>query len=460
MNLIDRYFLNGNLKIHKNNTVYDYVEIVKQINQAKTYLIKERNAQPGDKIFFASTLWPHYLAWFIAASELGLGFVVSDFPLLNRSKSVNKKLSLYGDIKHVIKGAAPGLEEFFNADHNDFWKDKVFDHKAYVNSSEEFADVFWATPDNVLIYATSSGTTGTPTVDAYTQEFFYKLAIRNAGIYDLKHTDRCLHTRNLHHGSVCGVYFLPTLRYCENHFPFEDPGNKGWVDLIQEKQLNRALFFYDMADIFAEHADIDTINNLRANYFVLAPVKENFLKFFEDKSKIYSVFGSGETCGPLFLPQVTKKMIAQSNFGKPLDDFYKISIQDGLISVIMPDGRTTTSGDRFDLIDGNYIHKGRKNLYRINGIALYVDILVSSVEEITNLKNTKEIDIVLDEEYDSIYIRSDVTLDLNKINAQLVKITGLSHYCIAKQINKPRTDFFNGIKFDPFDVRLACRELQ
>lgn len=460
MKLITRKFLNPNLKTYKNDKTYTFDDYQVLINKAKTFLIKERNVKPGQKIFFASTLWPNYLAWFIAASELGMSFVVSDFPLLARSKSVNKKLSLYGGIDHVIKGAAEGLEEFFSEEQNRFWKDKIIDHKAYEHSTEECSNEFWAQEDDILLYATSSGTTGTPKVHFYSQKFFYDIADRNAKLYRLKSSDKCLHTRNLHHGSVVGVYFLPTLKYCEHHYTYENPSSTKWVDIIQQHKVNRALFFYDMTDIFSSHADLNVIDSIRTEYFVLAPVKNDFLKFFKNNSKIYSVFGSGETCGPLFLPQVTEKMIETKNFKKPLDDFYVIDIVDGYISVTMPDGKVVMPGDKFIIKDGDYIHQGRNNLYRINGVALYLDILIKLVEDFTNKQNEKDFDIVIDQEYDQIYIRSNQYIDLSLLNKFLVKNTRLQHYQINKQINQPRENFFNGIKFDPFDVRLICRSLK
>jgi len=460
MKVITRNFLNKNLKIIKNDNIYTYNDYISFINKAKTYLIKERNAKPGQKILFASTLWPHYLAWFIAASELGMSFVVSDFPLLHRSKSVNTKLSLYGEIDHVIKSNASEMEEFFSASQNSFWKNKIFDHTAYEYCSEECSAEFWVKETDILLYATSSGTTNTPKVTEYSQEFFYMLADRNAKLYKLDANDKCLHTRNLHHGSVVGVYFLPTLKYCENHFPDEFVDLPGWVTLIEEHKINRALFFYNMSDIFVEKANYSKINSIEAEYFVLSPVTENFLKFFDNKSKIYSVFGSSETSGPLFLPRVTKDMIETKNFGKPLDDFYKIKIIDDLISVIMPDGRVTTSGDKFKIIDGNFIHLDRSNVYKINGVALYLDVLIKVVEEITLKKHTVDFDIVVDSEYNSIYIRSNNYINLKKLNKKIVNILGFSHYVITKQVNEKRSLFFNGIKFDPFDIRLICREIK
>ena len=458
MNLITRDFFNHDIRIIKQDEEYDFNRILLGVNLAKNYLINERNAKRGDKVFMATTMWPNYLCWFIAASELGMGFVVSDFPLLYRSKSVNKKLSLYGEIQHVIKGDNKELHDFFNDKQNTFWKDKIIDHRAYENYTFEDNDTIWAEPTDVLIYATSSGTTGTPTVDAYTHEFFYKLAERNANLYKLEKTDRCLHTRNLHHGSVCGVYFLPTLRYCNEHHICEYPETSMWVDQIQNNNINRALFFYDMTKTFVEHADKEIINDIGAEYFVLSPVDDAFLSYFEDKSKIFSVFGSGETCGPLFLPQVTKQQIETKNFGKQLDNFYDISIRDGIISVQMPDGRITTSGDMFEIVDNEFIHKGRNNLYRINGNTLYLDVLIEVVQEILDQKHTKDFDIVFDKEYHAIYMRSDTHIDLEKLNSKIVELTGLPYYKITKQINQSRDKFYNGIKFDPFDVRLACRD--
>jgi acyl-CoA synthetase (AMP-forming)/AMP-acid ligase II len=475
MTLLSRSILNPQLVIRvftdtdpKNPTLSSdipYATIIEQINRAKTYLIKERNARPGQKVLLAASAWPSYVIWFIAVAELGMSFVVSDYPFINSSQSVENKLSLYGDIQQVIGDPESEVVTEIPFSHNliDFSITRTY-------TDDSCADVMWATPDSIMIYSTSSGTTDTPKVIPTTQKFLYDLLERNAKLYDLKTSDICLHTKGLHHGSVTGVYFLPTIKYCSTHYfaRFHDnlpdcPVN--WVDLVQSKKINRCLMFYTMLDQFTALASLENKQHDDLTIFVLNRIKPANIERVvgEFGYRIFSIFGCTETTGPLLLPGITPEnytLYEHDNFGKQLDDFYQLSVTpEGMLSVIMPDGSSVLTGDKFSLINGNYIFNGRENLYRIRGVPVYVNLLVEVITQVTNLVHTEDYDIVVDKQYEKIYIRINDDIDLEYVNSQILDIIKIDSYLITLKIIADRAMFFNGIKFDAEEVRLVCRTI-
>jgi acyl-CoA synthetase (AMP-forming)/AMP-acid ligase II len=452
--------------------VSTYSDVMIRVNIAKNYLLKQRNCRPGQKVILANFFWPDYLSWYFACAELGIIFVVSDYP---KSEAGLTRLAIYGDIDYIIydhhypKGFAKLTDKLIDSN-------KVF--REFTDDSESPVLV---TEDSIFMLSTSSGTTGTPKLITHTHSFFASLLERNAELYKLKNDQKCFHSKGLHHGSVTGVYFLPMIKYCANHYhaPFKFLLNqngsgdyhvdtkelvKAWVELIQIEKIDMCLMFYDQIECLNEFLDINKKHDNLIIY-VLSKVKPNVVNNLVGKFgyTIKSIFGCTETSGPLFLPTITPTNYVSfdySNCGTILDNFYTFRLTDNnLLEVEMPDSTRIVTGDKFAVDNGEYIFCGRENLYRIKGQTLYIDLLNSTVEEITNLKKEVDFDIVIDQEYQQIYIRSNFDLNLEHVNRQIGILLGTSNYQISKKIVKDRSEFFSGIKFDPESIRLYCRNL-
>lgn len=473
MAVITRQILNENFTLKTlskdgNVETFNRNFIIHTVNKAKTYLIEEKNVQPGQKIVLINNAWPHYLIWFLAAAELGLSFVVSDYPRLGNSFSVKKKLSLYGSLDLVIGNSSQDIWDYFVS--NEYQK---VDLEKFWYSSSKYKDTFWATDESVLIYSTSSGSTGTPKVVEHTHDFFYKLLERNAKLYKLSDEDRCLHSKGLHHGSVTGVFFLPTLKYCSNHYYASMHDNavpaEKWVDWIQSEEINRLFLMSDLLDNFVNKLDLDKKTHDDVDIYVLAPLTDQHIKCLTEdfKYKIWSIFGCTETSGPLFLPSVRYDKddpYLKYCMGHPLDDFYKLSVNSaGTLEVTMPNGSVICTGDRYKITDRGWIFQGREHLYKINNVPIYLDVLIECVENFTNSNHQDFFDLVVDSQENMIYIRTNEEIDLKKLNEIINSEIGpgfdsQNSYMIHKQIVGNRSNYFTGIKFDPEEIRLLCRQ--
>lgn len=476
MKTISRSILNRdfNLKVLNFNgdlVNYDRDFIIRAVNGAKTYLIKEKKVKPGQKIVLINNAWPFYLIWFLAASELGLSFVVSDYPKLSNSYSVQKKLELYGSLDFVIGYPEQDIWNYF------IEKDsQKIDFLDYFSYSDEHKDEYWATEDSVLIYSTSSGSTGTPKVIAHNQKFFYDLAFRNSHLYDLKNQDRCLHSKGLHHGSVTGVFFLPTIISCSHHY-YADLHNENaipanvWVNTVQEEKITRLFLMGNTLDSFGQYLSLEKKKHDNLDIYVLSSINSNIINKVVKRAgySIYSIFGCTETSGPLFLPGITPQnfdSFEPKNMGPILDNFYHITIDNkNLLQVRMPDGDIVCTGDKFSVFDKNYYYEGRNTLYRIGETTIYFHLLVEAIENFLNESHQAFFDVIIDQEAKKIWIRVDREINLKSLNKFLKKEIivpphqFLETYKIHGQIAGPRRDFITGIKFDPEEVRIRCRQI-
>ena len=476
--MIDRHSICKNLSVQSlrltNNNVEkkrsSYEDIIHLIDKCKTYLSKVKGAYRGQKVILTNFYWPEYLGWFYACAELGLSFVISDYP---RSEVALKKLDIYGDIDWII------YDDHCPAGFR-CYQDKIIDHQEIKNITPDYSIGIEAEPEDIILYATTSGTTGTPRVIEYTHQFFYDLMERNANLYQLKKGDKCFHSKNLHHGSVLGVYFLPTMKYCQNHYhaPFryilienqeksvEEAEGKlfeAWVKMIQEEQINKVLLFFNQIDVFKKYLDINSRNHDDLTAFLLTKISQDDIDVLVKKFHytIKSIFGSTETSGPLFLPEINSQncnCYDPRNMGEELDNFYKLNLDDkNILNVTMPCGNVVSTGDKFEISNNEWLFKGRDNLYRVNGHPIYIDILNEVISKATGLKKEVEFDVIVDSDKNQIYIRSDVELNLNNLNQTIFSELGLGYYYISKQITGIRSKFFSGIKFDPQSIRMICR---
>lgn len=458
--------LDANYNVIKEITSYD--DVILKIDAIKEFLITSYNVLPGQKVVLLTFYWPDYLSWLIACSELGLILVVIDYP---RTKEALKKFDVYGKLDYLIYDLhyPPG---FIDYDITLINANQLNDFKYSGNSTP-----VWVTPDSILMYSTSSGTTGAPKLLVNRHNYFWDLMHRNAqAVYNLKDSDKCFHSKILHHGSVSATYFFPTLRYCKYHYhaPYhifvgseqdhEEKLIKAWVNMIQEEQITRCTMFYDQIDYLIKYLDLSKKQHDNLNVYVIAKIKPEHIDVIVKQFSytLSSNFGTTQTGGPVFLPEINMDNCNDFNLynmGELPDEFYKLRLTDeSLLEIKTPwDEEYICTGDKFEVVNNQWIHKGRENIYKINGRTLYIIILIEIIESKLNLKNEEDFDIIVDQQCDKIYIRSNMPINLDSLNEQILDYINEKEYKIYYNLVISRARCFSGIKFDPEYIRIVCR---
>ncbi len=439
-------------------------QLSKKIDLAKTYLIKEFNAKKGQKVMMCITYWPNYPIWLFACSELGMKFVVTDFP---KTKLAMEKMPdfLTCDIVCWDMIYPPGFDQ------------PKFEHKKLncnvldTYNPDEIISPIWCESTDIIMVTTSSGTTATPKIIEHTHEFFYQLMNVNSKMFKLEEDEKCWHDKNLQHGVILGAYFLPLANKCKSHFHApvgwdggerEDLLHKAMVEKVQSEKINRIAIFFDAMEWFSEELDITRKlhDDMKVHY--IGTMKEKYLNKVagEFGYTIIPNFGSQEVGGPVFYCEIDKSNYKTWNvksYGTPSPFYKEVSvIEDNILKITDYKGNDIFTGDKFEINDGIFTYLGRADLCRINGKTVYAYFLNPVLEDITGLKKENDFDLVFDSDAESWYLRTNTELDLVELNKKLETHADPSYYSISKQIVGPRKQFFiDGWKFSNAMVRLA-----
>lgn len=476
--IITKNIINRNISIDCSNrysnressqAIYNFDDLSKSIAQAKLFLINNRAFKKGDRVVLATSIWPEFVIWFFAAAELGGVFLVLDSPTRVSFGIFKYRLDIYDKIDHFIH---PDLDEY-----RSLIKKLGIEKKSIIDSvyrlqsyCDKIENLVCVKNSDTLLCSLSSGTTGKPKLIFHNHDFFYRLMLRNVKIFGYKESDRCSHIRNLHHGSVLGVYFLPTINACSFHiFDKFLPETVGkYTESIYQNKVNRMIMYssFDLQLITQELKKYKPREKLFIN--VLFEPREEYLNFLcgERNYDIISIFGCTETSGPLFLQRIGStnyKNINFQNFGKPLDNFYGINLKDHILNVTLFDGSIVSTGDKFEVHNGEWYHLGREFTNKFRGTPLYIPLIIGTVEEFArdvyrNFKHLENFDLTIDYDFDKIYVRSDHELDLSKLNDTLEKIYETNSFNIDYVMIDDRKNYTNGIKFDAEYFRSICRK--
>jgi hypothetical protein len=467
---VNRDLISDNFKgFHlETQTSFDKTDVIKKVNLWKYLLTYKCQAVKGESILIGiMDVGLDYIALCIAAAELSLKIVIvdysrpDDFVDIDFYDSKTKLLSPIDIFLHDVSSVLLekfkedcGKHNFFNSCSNRSYNiyediDQTIDNLEEYNTAKDIMP----NPTDVLMKCTSSGTTGTPKIIEHTHEFLASITYRNAH----KFSGKCLHTKNLNHGSSLAVYLLPVLASnCVNENLFyeldEDSDFKEFVDLLlpYTDTLEYAIFPYPfMIDKFINATPTTWKNlNLQTLSYIQDTTKEavknNIIK------SITSIFGSNETSGPVFEISIDKNNLDRSSsaFNK-VDDFFNITLDDELLNVKMPFYNTSiVTNDIFSLENGYYIHKGRSDFVKINGEIVDITFIND-----LNLKYNDTY-IVLDTVQNSVYLaywneKNDCIKE--KINQLLLE--KFDRVSISKDAVLHKKSFLTGIKLDNEMIR-------
>lgn len=476
--IITRNWVNSKIKFFVNvesDDCLDYSRFSEYVDKWKYILVKEYGARHGVKFGFTVSVTDiRYVSLFFAVCELGMKFVVYQRP--NKVNDLdNYKIRIFKPIDLMVYDSVNFNNELTGKFIQQYGKIsfdiEIIDHYFHGKSidSDEFktiANIILATPSSELLLTTSSGTTAEPKIIKHTHEFFFDLCERNAVAMDFKETDQILHIRNLHHGSSLGVFFLPSLRKSVYHHSlnFEDTSIHKLITFATIKNISKMIVPYNsVIDNIVEILRSTETKLQELTIFNLSFIKSEWIPAVNQEyiAGIKSIFGCNETSGPIFLPGIDKHSTVDNfdarNMGTLLDDYYAVSLVDGILAVYLKTyDKSVSTNDNFLLTNNKYSYQGRTNLLRINDYEFNFVELQNFVKRY--LKNIDH-ELVIDKEKEEIYLalfQEAPESIVNKINVKLARKYGNRlRISFCKYVDKQI--FIYGIKLDFEEMRKFFR---
>lgn len=453
--------------LSKNYPTFNKQDLCDAIDKWKYILTYQCNAKKGESILIGSQgLDKEYLASIFAALELSLVLVIVDY-----SRTDDFYNTEYFDSKTILLSPIDIFLHDFSAEvvksnksyskYNFFVKNanrsySTIDDLDFENIDySKLNDLKNIRPDplDIAMKCTSSGTTGTPKIVKHTHEFLAEVSKRNSKFAH----GYCIHTRNLNHGSSLAVYLIPTMisdavtlhgYYDFNEYDYFDKAVK---DLsIYRDEIHYIIFSYPfMIDEFIDATVRTNIKWPNLNIITLSYIQQKPKDAIKDGfiNSIISVFGTNETSGPIFNNKITKDNLDRSaETFNVLDNFYKFSLMnDGMIEIDLPVyGIKLVTNDIFEKQGDFYIHKGRKDIVKINGEILDLKIIAE-----LNSKYSDDAYIIVDGIKNSLYIAF-----WNNENNKIIEEFNLffkdkfDRIQISKVAQVEKKKFLTGIKID------------
>lgn len=447
--MITRDWINDNIVLNTTKS-YSKKDLNGMIDYWK-YRLLSLDASYGDKIGIAITQMEiSHIAISFAAYELGLRQVILPKPTY-KQECEHPKFKSHLPLDFFVY-CLPEEQEFEIAKSH-YIKNSATTIKIPVSFDEQTntETQILCNENTDLLLCTSSGTTGEPKLISQTHKFFFDLCSFNWKVLQFSSESKILHLSSFNHGSSLGIFYLPTLHVCREHFfNFDILMNKSIyysiVDMCHKKQITHMLSpNASMTDKLISEIENFEFDLPNLTIMVLSFINPRWKKVvLEGKIKrIVSVFGCSETSGPLFLPTLDR---FSENFnprflGKPVNGFHKIDVKNTHLLVTMPDGSVIDTGD---IISEDYILIGKDKLPRIDDVEINVLDVIELVEQ---LVSRNRFEIMIDEIRNNISILTEVDLDQTMIEKLLKNYYGIN--LLVKIIKVPSLTFLiTGIKPD------------
>ena len=465
---ITRDFISNNFvftDICDNEQTYDKILLVERINFWKYILKYKYNAQPQESILIGmQKLGIDYFSIIIAAAELSLKIVVVDYNRTDKFRNIeynDPKTKLLSPIDIFLHDFPLDLLEtdqvyskyvFFTVHSNRTYS--IVDAFNFVIDQALFDSVICIQPNpsDILFRVTSSGTTDVPKVIEHTHEFISAISLRNSKLYK----GTALHVNNLNHGASASVTLLPTLasEHVNRHLFYDGADTesiRNLVDAVTPYKDDIGYLSFPYPFLIDKFIEVSREKNLKwpnLDLITLSYILDNAKHAVRDGifNSITSIFGSNETLGPLFVNTASKdNWNIDSRYYTIPDDFYKIKLsEEGKITVTVPIyNKEVETNDYFDKQGEYFIHRGRSDMFRINGETINLSTINDLNKYHTNMY------VVVDTLYHCLYLACWEDLNMDKIQEARERIESkFERVNVTKVLHLAKSNFYYGIKID------------
>lgn len=475
MNTIDRDFISSNFSAVnlvdgycQERVNFNKADLVEKINLWKYILVHRCKAKPQESILIGShTLNIDYIASIYAAAELSLIITVVDYIRTDDFRDSKYKdpktqalLPIHIFLHDFPKDLAEKDPEAFSKyiyfqeisertysivdDDINFKIDNQFDYSQAISIMPK--------PDDILVKATSSGTTNKPKIIEHTHAFIRGVAERNMWMFG----GTALHVKNLNHGASAAVTLFPVLANddVKQHVIYainEDDPLEHFVKSIEEfrEDLCTVSFPYPFfIERFIASSRKFNLNWPNLRVLVLTYTLESIKLAARDGiiKNVTSLFGSNETLGPLFINVFDKEnWDKDSRLYTKFDDWYNLELsEEGKLIVELPVyNRLETMNDVFKMEDGFWVHQGRSDLLRING----EDIEISKIDNLN--KQNEDFYVIVDTINHCLYIAYWVVKTQQEVNDYISKVeSNFKQVEVKHAMQLKKENYYYGFKID------------
>lgn len=364
--MITREIINPDINYHG----YTKEDLCQLIDKWKRLLVEDYDAQKGQTLAIGiMTVNHNHVAALFAGAELGMKIFLITKPIAPETLHATK-MGQFGPVDITVTQRFPDGNihyEMFSR----YSKRVCYEDEVQYIATVPFQP--WEVyPDDALIFASTSGTTGESKPVMFSHRDVYELSKRNISVFNLAKENVIQHTANMHHASSMLTSLIPSLMTCDNHY-------------FGAVSMGRHFIQGERPHIFLENlcrrsVDRFIIGNIGVlNMFLLGfnstevrPTKRFLINIsgftvperLYDLTKQYPVdfvshYGSIDTGIPIIVNYVGEhSTYRESYLGRTFDDFYRVNGNYVMCDLWnsprrMPDDLTVVADE--------YFYQGRRN---------------------------------------------------------------------------------------------------
>ena len=333
MPVINRHIINPDINYDGANRE----DLFRLINRWKRLLIYKQISRGDVMALGIFDVSLNHVACLFAAAELGVKIFIITKPLAKETIHATK-MGILGPVDITI---SQRLEpDDLHIEMFERYSKKICYEDEIDLITDDTDVVISVAANEPLIFASTSGTTGTSKPIIFTHDEVYKISQRNISAFGYIKESVVQQTVNMHHASAMLTYLFPTLMACDTHYV----GSIAFAQHILKK------IWYPTQFVETCLADRKVDNIICTNSFMLSAIAQGMteanrlpdhritinMSGFPAGPEIYNMakeypidfishYGSIDTGIPLLVNKITQDSVYEPGYiGKLVDDFYKI----------------------------------------------------------------------------------------------------------------------------------------
>ena len=333
MPVINRHIINPDINYDGANRE----DLFRLINRWKRLLIYKQISRGDVMALGIFDVSLNHVACLFAAAELGVKIFIITKPLAKETIHATK-MGILGPVDITI---SQRLEpDDLHIEMFERYSKKICYEDEIDLITDDTDVVISVAANEPLIFASTSGTTGTSKPIIFTHDEVYKISQRNISVFGYIKESVVQQTVNMHHASAMLTYLFPTLMACDTHYV----GSIAFAQHILKK------IWYPTQFVETCLADRKVDNIICTNSFMLSAIAQGMteanrlpdhritinMSGFPAGPEIYNMakeypidfishYGSIDTGIPLLVNKITQDSVYEPGYiGKLVDDFYKI----------------------------------------------------------------------------------------------------------------------------------------